>query len=1025
MKKQDLKYIIVLLALLMLNGQVWANGNVTIVKQVDGEVSTDGGTAVSSISEGTCTLTVVPAAGYYVQNADITGVVTLNAGNAWAKPRRTPQNPGVGMTVTITGTLLAGAGETGTYTFTMPNSPYDVTVTVNFRTCTSITEEMISGSFEAVTFDGNNHLPAVTVTNGTALIEGTDYTAVWTNSSNETVTTAVNADTYTLTVTGQKTYTGTPTKTFTINKAEFNSVGVSGITNQTYSGEAITQTPVVTLNDYTLTDADYAVSGNSETNAGNYTAIITSRNVNFTAGTKQVNYTITAQSKTLNESDVTFGTTTVEYTTGGTTPSITVTGLTEGTDYDVAWKDANNQDVTPPLTNAGDYTATITLKGNYSGDPFTPTQKFTIAPKAVASPTITLSTPSYEYDGTGQSPTVTVKDGDNTISSENYDVVWKNSANTEVSLPLTDADTYTAYVTLTGNYSGEGSMTFTISTKEVASPTIILDASSFTYGGTAKEPTVTVKDGDNTISSENYNVVWTDAQDNTVNPPFTNVGTYTATVTLKGNYSGEGSTAFTVNPASKNLEENDIHFSSSSTVYSPEGVALPTVTVDDLTINDYDVEWKDKDGNVVTTLTSAGEYTATIKLKGNYTGSYTSTTKFEVNPKSITPSLSLSVEEYIYDGTAKTPMVTVKDGNEVLDASNYEVAYSDNTNAGTASVTVTLKGNYSGSNSATFTIHPHEITKDGSTIQEDGNNVTLTHVTEDAGKIAVPNAVDGKTITAIQDGIFAGTTAPYIDLTAATGLSDLTVDRSNGTFQGVSESTLIILPGNKGHNAASGEKNVIIGGTCNDLQLKDANGYASPISFTATTVTYDRNLTAGIAYTVYLPYSVPQTETMKFYEFVGIEDNVVKFKEKEEEATSPLTPYLVVTSENGNFNLTTATTISATPSEGTTGEMRGTLTKINHEDALNFYILQAENKWKKVGDNENAYIPAFRGYIVVYTNAPLRTILDDAKAVGVGSILTVDADGTETWYDMSGKRLKGKPAQGGLYIKNGKKVLVK
>ena len=65
-----------------------------------------------------------------------------------------------------------------------------------------------------------------------------------------------------------------------------------------------------------------------------------------------------------------------------------------------------------------------------------------------------------------------------------------------------------------------------------------------------------------------------------------------------------------------------------------------------------------------------------------------------------------SDESVVYKGSAYTPAVTVKDNNVDINSDNYEVAYSNNTNAGTATITVTFKGNYTGTKSINF-----EITK--------------------------------------------------------------------------------------------------------------------------------------------------------------------------------------------------------------------------------------------------------------------------------------------------------------------------
>ena len=58
-----------------------------------------------------------------------------------------------------------------------------------------------------------------------------------------------------------------------------------------------------------------------------------------------------------------------------------------------------------------------------------------------------------------------------------------------------------------------------------------------------------------------------------------------------------------------------------------------------------------------------------------------------------------------YSGSALTPSPTVTLGGETVPSTGYDVTYSDNTNAGTATVTVTGKGDYTGSASGSFTIN--------------------------------------------------------------------------------------------------------------------------------------------------------------------------------------------------------------------------------------------------------------------------------------------------------------------------------
>lgn len=77
-----------------------------------------------------------------------------------------------------------------------------------------------------------------------------------------------------------------------------------------------------------------------------------------------------------------------------------------------------------------------------------------------------------------------------------------------------------------------------------------------------------------------------------------------------------------------------------------------------------------------------------------------------------TDHVSLSKTSYIYDGTAKTPTVTVKDGNKTLvENMDYTVAYRDNVNVGTAKATVTGKDNYTGTVTKEFIITKASTTK--------------------------------------------------------------------------------------------------------------------------------------------------------------------------------------------------------------------------------------------------------------------------------------------------------------------------
>ena len=129
----------------------------------------------------------------------------------------------------------------------------------------------------------------------------------------------------------------------------------------------------------------------------------------------------------------------------------------------------------------------------------------------------------------------------------------------------------------------------------------------------------------------------------------------------------------------------------------------PSVTVKDGSTTliegvDYTVTYPYKSVNV-------GAYEVTVTLQGNYTGYGTAT--YQIIRKKITPTVILTPAAFVYNGKVRKPAVTVKDGNTKLAASNYNVTYSTGRkNPGIYTVSVVMKGNYSGGKAVSFKINP-------------------------------------------------------------------------------------------------------------------------------------------------------------------------------------------------------------------------------------------------------------------------------------------------------------------------------
>ena len=97
----------------------------------------------------------------------------------------------------------------------------------------------------------------------------------------------------------------------------------------------------------------------------------------------------------------------------------------------------------------------------------------------------------------------------------------------------------------------------------------------------------------------------------------------------------------------------------------------------------------------------AGTYRAEITM-----GNQSAWVIYAIKEKTVTTPTIEVTTPVTYNGTAQKPTVVVKDGANVILASEYRVSYENNTNAGTATVTITdvAGGNYNVSGSTIFTI---------------------------------------------------------------------------------------------------------------------------------------------------------------------------------------------------------------------------------------------------------------------------------------------------------------------------------
>ena len=220
------------------------------------------------------------------------------------------------------------------------------------------------------------------------------------------------------------------------------------------------------------------------------------------------------------------------------------------------------------------------------------------------------------------------------------------------------------------------------------------DGNDYTYDGAAKQPGITLKLGNKTLTKgTDYTVRY----ENNINAGkaqaiITGIGDYTDSLTLDFNIRPQDVSALTYTVGSYDAVYNG-------------SAKRPVITVKDGTRTltqgkDYAVTYS--------VNTDAGTAYAKVICMGNYAGS--TSVPFTVEPKSIS-GLTLTVSgTYTYDGTEKRPAAELKDGDKTLtEGKDYTVSYTNNINAGTAKITVTGIGNYRNSLTRNFTIAKRTI----------------------------------------------------------------------------------------------------------------------------------------------------------------------------------------------------------------------------------------------------------------------------------------------------------------------------
>ena len=224
-----------------------------------------------------------------------------------------------------------------------------------------------------------------------------------------------------------------------------------------YDGKAKKPPVTVAFGDGTTVEegTDYTVSYSNNENKGEASLTVTAETTSTKCtGTKTENFTILPY--TLTNSDIKLSNTNFTYDGNQQKPTVTVTvnnnPLDANTDYTVQYP--------ADMIAVGSKEITVTGTGNYAGSVKLNYTISAAAKQSLANATVTVTTPTYVYNGTNHTPSVTVTLDGTTLGSADYSVSYNNNKNAgEASITITGK----------GNYEGSPTtpVTFTITPKPI------------------------------------------------------------------------------------------------------------------------------------------------------------------------------------------------------------------------------------------------------------------------------------------------------------------------------------------------------------------------------------------------------------------------------------------------------------------------------------------------------------------------------------------------------------------------------
>lgn len=285
-------------------------------------------------------------------------------------------------------------------------------------------------------------------------------------------------------------------------------------------------------------------------------------------------------------------------------------------------------------------------------------------------------------------------------------------------------------------------------------------------------------------------------------------------------------------------------------------------------------------------------------------------------------------------------------------------------------------------------------------------------------------------------------------------------------LQGIDNPNLLVYV-TEASKAPSGVQNVVINGTAAEIVLTDASGnnnFYCPQSFTALSISYTRNFSQTTQIdvcqgweTISLPFTVQSIRHQAHGALTpfGGGNNGYPFwlRQLSSSGLSRATaieanrPYLICMPNNtvypsvynqaGNITFSaTNVTVPVTTEQTASGAgvtLRPAFQQVaqsNSVYALNVGEARGSNPEGSVFEQNYRAIRPFQAYTTHSSGTRFITIqslgLGGDDTTGIEAIDTEETDdGNATWHTLDGRRLEGKPTKKGVYIKDGRKYIIK